>query len=103
MMRSLAIGLAFAAMATFAAAEEADDAPMQPAQRDGFVISSDACGASAYAHLLGEEYARVYDAALLPAHETIANVQHLRTLEYTPGRLNVVVGGEGRIIAIGCF
>lgn len=71
--------------------------------RDRFVVSSDACGASRYQHLLGREYARVYQAALLPADTLVQNRHMVRTLEYTPHRLNVVLGGEGRIIAIGCF
>lgn len=70
---------------------------------DRFVISGDECGASRYQHLLGREYARVYHAALLPTDSIVQNRTMRRTLEYTPQRLNVVVGGEGRIVAIGCF
>jgi hypothetical protein len=70
---------------------------------DRFVVSGDECGASRYQHLLGREYARVYHAALLPADSVIQNRGMRRTLEYTPQQLNIVVGGEGRIVAIGCF
>jgi hypothetical protein len=70
---------------------------------DRFVVSGDECGASRYQHLLGREYARVYHAALLPTDSIVQNRTMRRTLEYTPQRLNVVVGGEGRIVAIGCF
>jgi Peptidase inhibitor I78 family len=70
---------------------------------DRFVVSDDECGASRYQHLLGREYARVYHAALLPGESVVQNRAMQRTLEYTPQQLNVVVGGDGRIIAIGCF
>lgn len=73
------------------------------ASHERFVVSSDACGAGRYQHLLGREYARVYQAALLPADTIVQNRHMVRTLEYTPHRLNVVLGGEGRIVAIGCF
>jgi hypothetical protein len=80
-----------------------DQAAAPIVRRDGFVITSDACGASRYAHLVGREYAQVYQAALLPADSLVQNRSMWRTLEYTPHQLNVVVGAEGRIIAIGCF
>ena len=64
---------------------------------------NDECGASRYAHLVGREYAQVYHAALLPADSIVQNRSMWRTLEYTPEQLNVVVGAEGRIVAIGCF
>jgi hypothetical protein len=82
-------------------ATEREAAPAR--QDDRFVLSRDECGASRYQHLLGREYARVYHAALLPTDSVVQNRAIRRTLEYTPYRLNVVVGGEGRIIAIGCF
>jgi hypothetical protein len=66
---------------------------------DPFVVSGDECGASRYAHLLGEQ------AGLhaIPANSNMVDGARLSTLEYTPARLNVVVNGQGRIIAIGCF
>lgn len=72
-------------------------------QRNGSVISGDACGASAFAHLVGEPFAQMHQAALIPANSNVIAVGRLHTLVYEPTRLNVVLGGEGRIIAIGCF
>ena len=80
-----------------------DERAAQPARGDRFVVMSDACGASRYAHLVGREYAQVYHAALLPTDSVVQNRSMWRTLEYTPHQLNVVVGAEGRIVAIGCF
>jgi len=74
-----------------------------PARQDPFVISDDTCGASRFAHLLGENYAQVYQASLIPSNSNRLDRIRPITLEYTPYRLNFVVGGEGRIIAIGCF
>lgn len=70
---------------------------------DRFIVSSDACGASRYRHLVGREFAQVYQTAALPADTLVQNRTMMRTLEYTPEQLNVVLGGDGRIIAIGCF
>jgi hypothetical protein len=39
----------------------------------------------------------------IPADSNEVDSARLSTLEYKPSRLNVVVNGEGRIIAIGCF
>jgi hypothetical protein len=39
----------------------------------------------------------------LPANANIWDFSTVRTLEFKPGQLNVVLNGEGRIIAIGCF
>ncbi len=74
-----------------------------PAQHDPFVVSDDSCGASRFAHLLGQEYAEVYQASLIPSDSNRLDRIRPITLEYTPYRLNFVVNGEGRIIAIGCF
>jgi hypothetical protein len=71
--------------------------------QDRFVISSDECGASQYRHLLGREFAQVYQTAMLPRDMTVQNGGMFRTLEYTPHRLRVVLGADGRIITIGCF
>jgi hypothetical protein len=100
--------VAFAACASAVAEEQAAPeerlAEEQAAdtRRDGFVVSGDACGASRYSHLLDEQYAELHHAAL-PANSNVVDRGRLSTLEYTPGRLNVVVNGAGRIIAIGCF
>ena len=70
---------------------------------DPLVISNDASVASRFAHLVGSDYGELYEALLIPrlAIATIAFARFAR--KYTPLRLNFVVNGEGRIIAIGCF
>ena len=67
-----------------------------------FVISGDACGASRYAHFVGEPFATMHHASL-PNDARVARYIRPSTLEYRPERLNVVVSDEGRVTAIGCF
>jgi len=70
--------------------------------RDRFVRSGDECGASRYAHLLGERYAELRQ-ALLRSDANVVDRTRAMTLEYRPGQLNLVLDGAGRVIAVGCF
>jgi hypothetical protein len=83
--------------------QTSDDQNAQTPSDDRFVVSGDECGASRYRHLLGRDWAQVYQAALAPADSAVQNRPRMRTLEYRPQQLNIVVDGTGRIIAIGCF
>jgi hypothetical protein len=113
MLRTAMLAAAALAIASVSAAAQEhtpshDDRTTAPEatqmrEDDPFVLSSDACGASRYRDLVGREFAQVYQAAALPADTLIQNRTMVRTLEYTPERLNVVLGGDGRIIAVGCF
>jgi hypothetical protein len=104
LIAAVAFAACTSAMAEEQAAPDVRSAEAQTAdmRRDGFVVSGDACGASRYSHLLGEQYAELHHASL-PANSNVVDRGRLSTLEYTPARLNVVVNGTGRIIAIGCF
>jgi len=101
--------VAFAACASALAEERlqpeqrAAEDEAQQIRRDGFVWSNDACGASRYAHLVGERYAELHHASLLPADSKVLDPRRLTTLEFRPGQLNVIVNGEGRVVTIGCF
>jgi hypothetical protein len=106
---ALIAAAAFAACASAMAEEQATSEQQLAAReqaneirRDGFVWSNDACGASRYDHLVGEPYAELHDAAL-PANASVWDNSTVRTLEFKPGQLNIVLNGQGRIIAIGCF
>jgi hypothetical protein len=103
MLRAIAFSAAFAGASALAEEPRQREQPAPEVRRDGFVISGDACGASRFAHLVGEDYAEMYQASLLPADGNVVDRTKITTLEYTPERLNVVVNGQGRIIAIGCF
>ncbi len=67
----------------------------------GAVLGGDACGASGLQHLLGEEFATLHAAQFGNAH--VRDRAGALTLEFEPQRLNVLLDGEGRIVAIGCF
>ncbi len=69
---------------------------------DAFTVAGNLCGASDYAHLVGEPFAETHQAAL-PANARVIGGNAANTLEYAPRRINVILDGEGRIAAIGCF
>jgi hypothetical protein len=41
--------------------------------------------------------------AALPTDARVIRHNTANTLEYAPGRINVILAGDGRIAAIGCF
>ncbi|MGD9965690.1 MAG: I78 family peptidase inhibitor [Hyphomonadaceae bacterium] len=69
---------------------------------DAFTVAGNACGASDYAHLVGERFGETHHAAM-PADTRVIAAGMANTLEYTPGRLNVILDPAGRIAAVGCF
>jgi hypothetical protein len=69
---------------------------------DDFTVAGNACGASDYAHLVGEPWGELHEAAL-PADARVIRHDMANTLEYTPGRINVILAADGQIAAIGCF
>lgn len=77
-------------------------APVETASASRVVLGGDACGASALQHLLGEEFATVQHVAQL-GNAHVRDRASALTLEFEPQRLNVLLDGGGRIVAIGCF
>lgn len=69
---------------------------------DDFTVAGNACGASDYAHLVGEPWGETHQAEL-PMDARIIRHGMANTLEYAPGRINVILAADGRIGAIGCF
>jgi hypothetical protein len=106
MLRQIALGAVLFATPCAAQTMESQAAPEAraeaPARDDPFVVSGDECGASQYAHLIGEPLAEVIQTAF-PSDTYVLGAARLTTLEYQPARLNVTLGGEGQILAIGCF
>jgi len=72
-------------------------------ERDDFVISGDACGASRVAHLVGQDFTAARQGSLMLANANVVDRIQVSTLEYMPGRLNVLLDGQGRILAVSCF
>jgi len=106
------IAFTFTACLAFSANAAAQDEP-QPMQQDEraalvrhdpFIISDEeSCGAERFSHLLGQSYAEAHQASLIPSSSNRLGEVRPITLEYMPYRLNFVVNGEGRIVAVGCF
>ena len=65
-------------------------------------VAGNACGASDYAHLVGEPWGETHQAGL-PTDARVIDHTTANTLEYAPGRINVILAADGRIAAIGCF
>jgi hypothetical protein len=80
-----------------------EDANTRAPRRDRFVISGDGCGASRYAHLVGEVAPRLESIAL-PEGSNVFSPSRvgLTTLEYKPARLNIVVNDAGRVVSVSC-
>jgi hypothetical protein len=81
------------------APQAALDAVFEP---EDFIVAGNACGASEYAPLVGEPWGETHQAAL-PADARVIRHNMANTLEYAPGRINVILAADGRIAAIGCF
>jgi hypothetical protein len=97
-MRSAAL----AALLLAGCAAQESPAPQAFFNPDAFTVAGNACGASEYAHLVGEPFALTHQAAL-PADTRIIGHSEANTLEYARGRINVILDESGRIAAIGCF
>lgn len=97
-MRSAVLALMLGACA----AQESPASRAELFNPDDFTVAGNLCGASDYAHLIGEPFAETHQAAL-PANTRIIRQDLANTLEYAPGRINVMLDGQGRIAAIGCF
>ena len=92
-----------AALALTACAAQETPAPQAGLfNPDDFTVAGDACGASAFAHLIGEPWAET-DQAALPADARIIRHDMANTLEYAPQRINVMLAPDGSVGAIGCF
>ncbi len=92
-----------AALALTACAAQETPAPQASLfNPDDFTVAGNACGASDYAHLVGEPWGETHQAAL-PADARVIAHNGANTLEYAPSRINVILDESGRIAAIGCF
>lgn len=91
-----------ALMLTACAAQENPAPRAELFNPDDFIVAGNACGASDYAHLVGEPFGEMQQAAL-PADSRVIRHNMANTLEYAPKRINVILDGAGRIAAIGCF
>lgn len=62
----------------------------------------DACGARSFARLVGTP-ASAIDRASLPPNARIIGPDMMVTQDFSPNRLNVMVGGDGLVGSLSCF
>ncbi len=62
----------------------------------------DSCGARRFAHLVGNSADRI-DRAALPAHARVITPDMMVTQDFSPQRLNVVVGSDGKVGSLACY
>jgi len=63
---------------------------------------ADTCGASRFRNLIGEEIAGI-DPETLPARSRVITPDMMITQDFSPTRLNIIVGADGRIGSLRCF
>lgn len=64
--------------------------------------NQDSCGASRFAHLIGAE-ADAIDQAALPPRTRIITPDMMVTQDFSPQRLNIMVGTDGVVGSLRCF
>ncbi len=74
-------------------------APTPPSEAGA---EADACGAARFAHLVGQPRERI-DPAALPARTRIITPEMMVTQDFSPDRLNIMVGTDGRVGSLRCF
>jgi Peptidase inhibitor I78 family len=62
----------------------------------------DTCGASRFQALVGTEAERL-DRASLPAHTRVLTPDMMVTQDFSPSRLNIMVGTDGKIGSLACY
>lgn len=109
-MRAALIALAMLAAcaqpetATMADTDAAPPAASEPAlpQTADEATAQDTCGMAAFAHLIGTPAADI-DQASLPAGARIITPESMVTQDFSPQRLNIMTGTDGRVSSMRCF
>ena len=63
---------------------------------------ADTCGAARFRNLIGEE-ASTIDPATLPERARVITPDMMVTQDFSPRRLNIIVGTDGRVGSLRCF
>lgn len=74
----------------------------QPPLNAEQATEQDACGASRFAHLVGAPADQI-DRASLPARSRVITPDMMVTQDFSPQRLNVMVGTDGKIGSLACY
>ncbi len=81
-----------------ACATPAPPAPQTPDE----ATAVDSCGAARFIALIGAPADRI-DPATLPLRTRILAPDMMVTQDFAPGRLNIIVGSDGRVGSLRCF
>lgn len=76
--------------------------PASPPQTAEDATAQDTCGAARFASLVGSPAAQI-DRATLPARTRIITPDMMVTQDFSPERLNIIVGTDGRVGSLRCF
>lgn len=74
----------------------------RPPRNADEATQSDTCGAARFRNLIGEEIAGI-DPGTLPERSRIITPDMMVTQDFSPTRLNIMVGADGRIGSLRCF
>lgn len=77
------------------------DYQRQPQNADE-ATRADTCGAARFRNLIGEEAATI-DAGTLPERARVITPEMMVTQDFSPTRLNIIVGTDGRVGSLRCF
>lgn len=76
--------------------------PASPPQTAEDATAQDTCGAARFASLVGSPATQI-DRATLPARTRIITPDMMVTQDFSPERLNIIVGTDGRVGSLRCF
>jgi hypothetical protein len=74
----------------------------RPPQNPDEATRADSCGAARFRNLVGEEVATI-DPGTLPERARIITPDMMVTQDFSPTRLNIIVGTDGRVGSLRCF
>lgn len=74
----------------------------RPPENADQATASDTCGASRFRNLIGEEIAGI-DPGTLPERSRVITPDMMVTQDFSPTRLNIMVGTNGRVGSLRCF
>ena len=74
----------------------------RPPENAEQATAADTCGAARFRNLIGEEIATV-DPGTLPERARVITPDMMVTQDFSPTRLNILVGTDGRVGSLRCF
>ena len=78
------------------------ETPAASPQTADEATAQDTCGMAAFAHLIGAPAADI-DRAALPPRTRIIAPNSMVTQDFSPQRLNIMTGADGRVSSLRCF